>query len=111
MDGIPAIVLQLVHTLNAKEGLDQIIKAPILNLKVDRELWAIMAMMTKAMKREALLIFERGYTMQPLSYRGLPRNRPLWKLVNMGLAEFDSGPRGSWLKSVGFMPLWSDPIC
>jgi len=67
--------------------------------------------MTKAQRREALLLFEKGFIVQPLSFRGLPRNRPLGALVEMGLADFDRGPAGSCLKITGYMPLWSDPIC
>lgn len=66
--------------------------------------------LTKAQYREALDLFEHEYTRHFMSYRQMPRNRPLWYLVELGLAEFASGPRGSWLKSQGFMPLWSDPI-
>lgn len=39
------------------------------------------------------------------------RNKASWKLVAMGLAEFDFGPRGAWLQTYCFMPLWSDPVC
>lgn len=66
--------------------------------------------LTSQQMREALLLFERGYLPHMMSYRSMPRNRPLWRLVQLGLAHFDFGPVGSWLKQQGFMPLWSDPI-
>ena len=31
------------------------------------------------------------------------RNRPYWSLVERGEAVFDFGPKGSWLKTQGFM--------
>ncbi len=67
--------------------------------------------LTKAQIREALLLFEKGYQVHLMNYRQMPRNRPLWRLVELGLAHFDFGPVGSCLKQQGFMPLWSDPIC
>ena len=32
------------------------------------------------------------------------QNRPLWKLVELGLADFDWGPPGSFLQVQGFFP-------
>lgn len=29
----------------------------------------------------------------------------------MGLAYMDFGPKGEWLQSYGYMPIWSDPVC
>lgn len=55
-------------------------------------------------------IFEKEYSAYNL-FPWAARNRPKWKLVEMGLAEFDFGPRGSWLMTYCFMPVWSDPIC
>lgn len=66
--------------------------------------------LTKAQIREALLLFEKGYQVHFMSYRQMPRNRPLWRLVQLELAYFEFGPVGSWLKQQGFMPLWSDPV-
>lgn len=66
--------------------------------------------LTTAQRREAELLFGEGFVIAPRSYRGLPRNRSLWKLVELGLAEFDMGPSGSWLKTYGFSPIWSDPV-
>lgn len=68
------------------------------------------AKLTPAQRREALLVFETGFTKRPLSYRGLPRNRALNRLEELGLVEFDFGPRNSWLRTYGFMPVWSDPV-
>lgn len=67
--------------------------------------------MTKAQRRELALLHDNGFTIKPTSYRGLPRNRPLWTLVELGLADFGIGPAGSWLKTYGFWPTWSDPVC
>lgn len=41
----------------------------------------------------------------------MQRNRPYWALVELGLAEFDFGPRGQMFTTYCFMPLWSDPVC
>lgn len=67
--------------------------------------------LTVAQNREAVLLFDRGFSLHHTSYRSMPRNRPLWKLVEMGLAEFGKCPRNSWLTTNGFLPIWSDPIC
>ena len=32
------------------------------------------------------------------------QNRPLWKLVELGLADFAWGPPGDWLQVQGFIP-------
>jgi len=66
--------------------------------------------LTPAQRRELLRMHEHGFTAKPTSYRGMPRNRPLWALVEMGLAEFGWGPRGSWLTTYGFSPTWTDPV-
>lgn len=39
------------------------------------------------------------------------RNKPLWTLLDMGLAEFGFGPKDCWLQTQGFIPLWQDPVC
>lgn len=67
--------------------------------------------MTPAQRRELLLMHEHGFTVSPnQSPRGLTRYKPLWALCKQGLAEFEFGPRGSWLKTYCFLPLWGDPI-
>ena len=67
--------------------------------------------MTKAQKRELKLLHERGYTVHQMSWRGMPRNKALWNLVELGLADFGFGPINSYLQQQGFMPNWHDPIC
>lgn len=68
--------------------------------------------LTAAQHRAAVLLFEKGYVIHNSSFHNQPQsNRPYWALVEMGLADFDFGPRNSWLKCQGFMPVWSDPIC
>jgi len=61
--------------------------------------------------REALLLFERGFIIWPLSYRGLPRHKPLQVLIEMGLADIGWGPIDSCFRTMGYYPVWSDPIC
>lgn len=57
----------------------------------------------------ALEIHETGYReFYMFPYAG--RNKPAWKLVDMGLAIMDFGPRNSFLMTYCFMPVWSDPI-
>ena len=67
--------------------------------------------MTKAQKRELHLLHDCGYIVHQMSWRGMPRNKALWNLVEKGLAYFDFGPNNSWLKQQGFMPTWQDPVC
>ncbi len=67
--------------------------------------------LTPAQRREALLLFERGFIIWPLSYRDLTRHKPLQVLVEIGLADIGNGPIGSWLKTMGYYSVWSDPIC
>lgn len=69
-----------------------------------------LAKLTKRQREVALTLFETGY----VNYYTFPyggRNKPCWALVNMGLAKMDFGPRGDWLQSYCFMPVWSDPVC
>lgn len=56
-------------------------------------------------------MFENGWVPYRVGPGRMQRNRPLWKLVEMGLGHMDFGPSGSWLKSYCFMPVWSDPVC
>lgn len=68
-------------------------------------------LMTPAQRREACRIFEHGFVMMPSqSPSGLTRYKPLWALVEMGIVKFGFGPTGSWIKTYGFSPIWSDPI-
>lgn len=66
--------------------------------------------LTKPQRREAIDLFDRGWNPHRMSYRSMAKNRPNWKLVEMGLATFDQGPVGSWLKTTCFMPVWTDPV-
>lgn len=66
--------------------------------------------LTKQQYKAAIIMFDSGsfeFYMFPFSNR----NRPAWKLVEMGLAIHDFGPRGAWLITYCFMPIWSDPVC
>lgn len=68
-------------------------------------------MLTKAQMRELRLLHEQGFVIMPSrTPRGLTRYKPLWKLVELGLADFGTGPSGSWLQTYGFFPLWTDPV-
>jgi len=67
---------------------------------------------TPAQRRELLGVWESGFVIMPSrSPSGLTRYKPLWALVEMGLLQFGIGPRGSWLQTYGYSPLWQDPIC
>jgi hypothetical protein len=46
-----------------------------------------------------------GFVMHRVTFGRSQRNRCGWSLVNKGLATFDFGPRGSFLKVQGFMPV------
>ena len=66
--------------------------------------------LTKQQNDVAKACFEEEY----YPFRMFPRcgkNKPAWKLVEMGLFEFDFGPRGAWLQTYCFMPVWGDPVC
>lgn len=66
--------------------------------------------LTDAQYNAASIMFDGGsYNYYLFPFAG--RNKPAWRLVEMGIATFDFGPRGSWLQSYCFMPVWSDPIC
>lgn len=68
-------------------------------------------MLTKAQMRELRLLHEEGFAVMPArTPRGLTRYKPLWALVAKGYAEFGWVPRGSWLKTYGFYPIWTDPV-
>lgn len=65
---------------------------------------------TKQQREAALTLYEKGYG----EYRLFPycsRNKPYWHLVEIGIAVMDFGPRGSWLRTYYFLPLWEDPVC
>lgn len=67
--------------------------------------------MTPSQRKWANEIFETGFV-EFGSWSHRPQsNRAMWTLVVLGIVEMDFGPRGSWLKTQGFMPLWSDPVC
>lgn len=70
-----------------------------------------MATLTKTQRWNAELMLDNGWVPYRVGQGRMQRNRPLWKLVEMGLAHMDFGPSGSWLKSYCFMPVWSDPVC
>ncbi len=67
--------------------------------------------LTSAQLKELKILHEFEYIIWPTSYRGLTRHKPLQYLVDIGLAQIGDGPKGSWLKTICYMPLWSDPIC
>lgn len=66
--------------------------------------------LTKQQHNAAVCLFEKEYG-PFLMFPKCGMNRPYWRLVEMGLAEFDFGPRNSWLSTYCFMPLWTDPVC
>ncbi len=67
--------------------------------------------LTPAQLRELKILHEFDHVVWPTSYRGMPRHKPLQYLVDIGLAEIEYGPRDSWLKTMCYLPIWSDPIC
>lgn len=56
-------------------------------------------------------LHEDEFILHGTSYRTMPRNKSMWALVDHGLATWGFGPSGSWLRTYGFMPVWTDPIC
>lgn len=67
--------------------------------------------LTPAQRKEALILYEKGYIIWPLSYSGLTRHKPLGALERMGLTHVDWGPPGSWLTTYCYLAVWSDPVC
>lgn len=63
-----------------------------------------MARLTAAQQRELQNLVATGFTECKSSFGDSQSNRPLWTLVDLGFAEFDWGPNGSWLKTQGFSP-------
>lgn len=47
---------------------------------------------------------QRGFLEYRAGFGRSQRNRPLWKLVELGLAHFAWGPPGDWLQVQGFLP-------
>lgn len=58
--------------------------------------------MTRAQKKWLLMLYRVGFVECGGWGRG-QRNRPLFALVKAGLAEFDCGPRDSFLTVQGFL--------
>lgn len=48
---------------------------------------------------------ETGFIIHAVRFGASQRNRCGWALVDKGLAEFDFGPRDSFLQTYGFMPI------
>ena len=67
--------------------------------------------LTRQQRNWAMTMFSDGYVFYTSNLRTAQRNKCLWRLVALGLADFRFGPSGSWLKTYCFMPLWTDPIC
>jgi len=59
--------------------------------------------LTKAQERWLREINREGFV-EMGGWGSGQKNRPLFALVDMGLAEFGFGPKGSFLKTQGFMP-------
>ena len=47
---------------------------------------------------------QRGFLEYRAGFGRSQQNRPLWKLVELGLADFDWGPPGSFPQVQGFIP-------
>lgn len=67
--------------------------------------------LTAKQREYAEYLFEHGFMIHNVGCGIMNRNRPLWALVELGLAEFRFGPSGSWLQTYGFNPIWTDPVC
>ena len=64
--------------------------------------------MTKRQKEALRKLKEDGFIECKTSFGNSQANRPLWKLVSLGLADFGFGPKGSFLKTQGFFPINHD---
>lgn len=53
-------------------------------------------------------LHEAGFIPRRSGFGTSQQNRPLWALVEHGLARFGFGPEGSFLKVQGFMPVTPD---
>lgn len=60
--------------------------------------------LTEAQKRTLAAINSTGFVEARAGFGTSQSNRPAWKLVELGLADFDWGPSGSFLKTQGFVP-------
>ncbi|GGE36530.1 hypothetical protein GCM10007276_12530 [Agaricicola taiwanensis] len=60
--------------------------------------------LTAAQKRYGERLVEHGFVEHQTGFGTSQSNRCGWALVNLGLAEFDWGPKGSFLQTQGFVP-------
>ncbi len=70
----------------------------------------MLTMLSPNQRKVAESLFHKGYYF----YRTFPyggKNKPAWKLCELGLAEWGIGPKGSFLQTYCFMPVWTDPVC
>jgi len=63
-----------------------------------------MARLTAAQRRVLTEINESGFVFHRVGFGTSQSNRPAWRLVELGLAEFGFGPKDSFLRAQGFMP-------
>ena len=68
-----------------------------------------MTELTRAQKKWLKILRERGFV-ETGGWGNGQRNRPLFALVDKGLAVFELGPKGSFLKVQGFAPVGDYPV-
>lgn len=63
-----------------------------------------MAKLTEAQRAGLERLLHDGFVEHVTILRKCQANKPYWRLVELGLAEFKFGPEASFLKTQGFMP-------
>lgn len=59
--------------------------------------------LTKAQREVLSKLNADGFVEHVTDFSRSQANKPLWTLVKLGLADFDWGPKGSFLKTQGFV--------
>jgi len=63
-----------------------------------------MVQLTKRQSELAAELLQSGFIPHRTGFGTSQRNRPLWTLVDKGIADFAWGPTGSFLQVQGFVP-------
>lgn len=63
-----------------------------------------MGKLTEAQRRVLHAIVETGFVEHKSGFGTSQSNRPAWRLVGLGFADFGFGPKHSFLQTQGFMP-------
>lgn len=62
------------------------------------------AKLTEAQRRALEKLNGGGFVEHVAHFSRSQVNKPLWRLVELGLAAFEFGPKGSFLQTQGFVP-------